>query len=129
MNLIEVEIILNMYTSVSLLISVLLSSAVYAVWWKISYIVSKYENRFYWVISRDTYKDWWSLGSAEKREKLILLLNCESWVDLQCPENTVFKNLCFLRILKCAGCEEVYTNLFETSSAWQVFKVGVSSVP
>ena len=48
-------------------------------------------------------------------------------MDLQCPENTVFKNLCSLRILKGAGCEEVYTNLFETSSAWQVFKVGVSS--
>ena len=32
-------------------------------------------------------------------------------------------------MLKGAGCEEVYTNLFETSSVWQVFKVGVSSVP
>ena len=30
---------------------------------------------------------------------------------------------------KGAGYEEVYTNLFETSSVWQVFKVGVSSVP
>ena len=29
-------------------------------------------------------------------------------------------------MLKGTGCEEVYTNLFETSSAWQVFKVGVS---
>ena len=48
-------------------------------------------------------------------------------MDLQCPENTVFKNLCSLRMLKGAGCEEVYTNLFETSSAWQMFKVGVSS--
>ena len=67
-------------------------------------------------------------GRAEKNVKLILLLNCESRVDLQCPENTVFKNLCSLRMLKGAGCEEVYTNLFETSSAWQVFKVGVSSV-
>ena len=38
-------------------------------------------------------------------------------------------NLCSLRRLKGAGCEEVYTNLFETSSVWQVFKVGVSSVP
>ena len=47
-------------------------------------------------------------------------------MDLQCPENTVFKNLCSLRMLKGTGCEEVYTNLFETSSAWQVFKVGVS---
>ena len=56
-------------------------------------------------------------------------LNCESRVDLQCPENTVFKSLCSLRMLKKAGCEEVYTNLFETSSAWQVFKVGVSSKP
>ena len=105
MNLIEAEIILNMYTSVSLLISVLLSSAVYAVWWKISDTVPKYENRFYWAISRDIYKDWWSLGSAEKREKLILLLDCESRVDLQCSENTVFKNLCSLKMLKGAGCE------------------------
>ena len=30
-------------------------------------------------------------------------------------------------MLKGAGCEGVHTNLFETSSAWQVFKVGVSS--
>ena len=43
-------------------------------------------------------------------------------MDLQCPENTVFKNLFSLRMLKEAGCEEVFTNLFETSSAWQVFK-------
>ena len=50
-------------------------------------------------------------------------------MDLQCPENAAFKNLCSLRMLKGAGCEEVYTNLFETSSAWQVFKVGVSSKP
>ena len=48
-------------------------------------------------------------------------------MDLQCPENTV--NLFSLRRLNGAGCEEVYTNLFETSSVWQVFKVGVSSVP
>ena len=58
-----------------------------------------------------------------------MLLNCESRVDLQCPENTVFKNVCSLRILKGVGCEEVYTNLFETSSAEQVFKEGVSGVP
>ena len=103
-------------------------SAVYAVWWKISDIVPKYENRFKWVISRDIYKDWWGFGSAEKSDKLILLLNCESRVDLECPENTVFKSLCSLRMLKGAGCEEVYTNLFETSSVWLVFKVGVSSV-
>ena len=45
--------------------------------------------------------------------KLILSLNCESRVDLQCPENTVFKNLCSLRMLKGAGCEEVYTNLHD----------------
>ena len=32
-------------------------------------------------------------------------------------------------MFKGAGCEEVYTNLFETYSAWQVFKVGVSSKP
>ena len=50
-------------------------------------------------------------------------------MDLQCPENTVFKNLCSLRMLKGAGYEEVYKNLFEASSAWQVFKVGVSSKP
>ena len=50
-------------------------------------------------------------------------------MDLQCPENTVFKNLCSLRMLKEAGSEEVYTNLFETSSTWQLFKVGVSSKP
>ena len=30
---------------------------------------------------------------------------------------------------KEAGCKEVYANVFETSSVWQVFKVGVSSVP
>ena len=28
-----------------------------------------------------------------------------------------------------AGFKEVYANLFETSSVWQVFKVGVSCVP
>ena len=50
-------------------------------------------------------------------------------MDLQCPENTVIKNLCSRRMLKGAGYEEVYANLFETSSAWQVFKVGVSSTP
>ena len=38
-------------------------------------------------------------------------------------------NLCSLRKLKETGCEEVYRNLFETSSVLQVFKVGVSSVP
>ena len=48
-------------------------------------------------------------------------------MDLQCPEYTVFENLCSLRMLKGAGGEEVYTNFFETSSAWQVFRVGVSS--
>ena len=49
MNLIEAEITLNIYISVSLLILilVLLSSAVYAVWWKTSYIVPKYENRYF----------------------------------------------------------------------------------
>ena len=50
-------------------------------------------------------------------------------MDLQFPENAVFKNLCSLRMLKVAGCEEVCKNLFETSSAWEVFKVGVSSKP
>ena len=50
-------------------------------------------------------------------------------MDLQCPENTAFENLCSLRMLKGAGCKEVYTNLFETFSTWQVFKVGVSSKP
>ena len=39
MNLIEAEIMLNIYTSISLLIFVLLSSALYAIWWKISHIV------------------------------------------------------------------------------------------
>ena len=38
-------------------------------------------------------------------------------------------NLCSLRRLKGASWEEVYKHLFETSSVWQVFKVGVSSVP
>ena len=37
-------------------------------------------------------------------------------------------NLCSLRRLNGAGCEEVYTNLFETSSVGQVFQVGVSTV-
>ena len=32
-------------------------------------------------------------------------------------------------MLKGANCEEVYTNLFETYNAWQLFKVGVSSKP
>ena len=45
-------------------------------------------------------------------------------MDLQCPENTVFKNLCSLRMHEGAGCQEVYTNLFETSSAW-VFQVSL----
>ena len=36
-------------------------------------------------------------------------------------------NLCSLRRLKGSGCAKVYTNLFEISSVWQVFKVGVSS--
>ena len=65
----------------------------------------------------------------KKSQKLILLLNCESGVDLQCPENTVFKNLSSVRMLIGAGCEEVYTNLFETSNAWRLFKVGASSKP
>ena len=47
-------------------------------------------------------------------------------MELQCPKTTVFKNLCSLRMLKGVGCVEVYTNLFETSSASQVFKVGIS---
>ena len=47
-------------------------------------------------------------------------------MDFQIP---IFKNLCSLRMSKEAGCEEVYTNLFETSGAWQVFKVGVLSKP
>ena len=38
-------------------------------------------------------------------------------------------NVCSLRRVKEVGSKEVYTNLFETSSVWQVFKVGVSSVP
>ena len=41
--------------------------------------------------------------------------------------NILFK-LCSLRRFKGSGCAEVYTNLFETSSVWQVFNVGVSSV-
>ena len=57
------------------------------------------------------------LAAQEKSKKLILLLNCERRVVLQCPENIVFKNLCSIRMLKGAGCEEIYTNLFETSSA------------
>ena len=113
MNLIEAEITLNIYTSVFfLLIFVLFSSAVYAVWWKISYILPKYENQFSWVISRDIYKDWWSYGSAKKSEKLILLPNCESRVDLQCPEKTAFKNWISVKMLKEARCKEFHRNLF-----------------
>ena len=63
----------------------------------------------------------------KKSGKLILILNCESRVDLQCPEKGCL-NLCCLRRLKGAGCEEVYTNFYETSSVWQVFKVGTQSV-
>ena len=43
--------------------------------------------------------------------------NLREQSGFECPENTVFKNLCSLRMLKGAGCQEVYTNLFETSSA------------
>ena len=64
-------------------------------------------------------------SSAEKRVKLILLLNCESRVDLQRPENTV--KFMFSKKAQEAGCE-VYTNLFETSSVQQVFGVGASCV-
>ena len=46
-----------------------------------------------------------------------------------CSVIKILFKLCSLRRLNGAGCEEVYTNLFETSSVWQVFKVGVSSVP
>ena len=46
-----------------------------------------------------------------------------------CPENAVFKNLCSLKMREGAGYEEFYKNLFETSSAWQVFKAGVLSKP
>ena len=76
------------------------------------------------------------LYSAKIQESILMsyfmrylqrLVNCESRVDLECPENAVFKNLWSLRMLKGTDCEEVYTNLFETSSDWQVFKVGVSS--
>ena len=52
-----------------------------------------------------------SFGSAEKCEKLILLLNCKSRVDLQCLENTVFKNLCSLRMLKAADCKK-FTQIY-----------------
>ena len=65
-------------------------------------------------------------SSAEKRVKLILLLNCESRVDLQRPENTV--KFMFSKKAQEAGCEEVYTDLFESSSVQQVFEVGASSV-
>ena len=65
-------------------------------------------------------------SSAEERVKLILLLNCESRVDLQRPENTV--KFMFSKKAQEAGCEEVYTNLFETSSVQQVFGVGASCV-
>ena len=34
-----------------------------------------------------------------------------------------------LKRLKGTDCEEIYTNLFEISSIWQVFKVNVSSAP
>ena len=54
---------------------------------------------------------------------------CMAIVWQKHPENTVFKNFCSQRMFKGAGCEEVYANLFETSSASQVFKVGVSSRP
>ena len=36
-------------------------------------------------------------------------------MDLECPENAAFKNLCSLRMLKGAGCEEVYTHLFDNT--------------
>ena len=54
-------------------------------------------------------------------------------MDLQCPENTVFKNLCSLRMLNGAGCEEVYTNLLEISSVGKclkwVFQVSLRRFP
>ena len=64
-----------------------------------------------------------------KKWKVDSAFKLREGVDLQSPDNTVFKNLFSLRMLKGAGCEQVYTNLFETSSAWQVFKVDVSSKP
>ena len=48
-------------------------------------------------------------------------------MDLQCPENAV--NLCFLRRFSGAGWKEDYTNLFETSSVWQVFQVCLGRFP
>ena len=45
------------------------------------------------------------LAAQKKNEKLFLFLNCESRADLQCPENTVFKNLYSLAMLKGVGCE------------------------
>ena len=54
-------------------------------------------------------------------------------MDLQCPENTVFKNLYSLRMHKGAGCQEVYTNLFETSVLGKclkwVFQVSLRRFP
>ena len=54
-------------------------------------------------------------------------------MDLQCPENIVLKNLCSLRTLKGAGCEEVYTNLFENSVLGKclkwVFQVSLRRIP
>ena len=61
----------------------------------------------------------WEINSAAKLREQSGFTVCRKY----------FLNLCFPRRLKGAGCEEVYTHLFETSSVWQVFKVGVSSVP
>ena len=97
MNLVEAEIILNIYTSVSLLI-------IYC------HLPSmQFDGRFLlqWQNTRIDFNELFDeiftkIGevdsaskSAEKSEKLILLLICESRVDLPCPENTVFKKFMF----------------------------------
>ena len=51
----------------------------------------------------------WEVDSASKL-----------WEQSGKSENTVFKNLCSLRMLKGAGCEKVYTNLFET---WKILEL------
>ena len=67
-------------------------------------------------------------GSAEKKSEV----DSASKLREQSGFTVSWKycsNLSSLKRLKGVGCPEVYTNLFKTSSVWQVFKVGVSNVP
>ena len=71
-------------------------------------------------------------GSAEKSVKLILLLNCESRVDLQCPGNTVQIYVLeeSLRSLAAKKITQIYLTLpvFGKCLKW-VFQVRLGRFP